>query len=198
MPASPQRADDVSPTPSATIEPHALQNAQGLVFNNPLFNQTQISQAEKQAAAYDSSEHPRNCHPGTHPQYIDQIVNWGSEGPNLGHRIFWLKGPAGVGKSAIAQSDNSISYQWASKRKPYAEIVKSTVHDDPTFVDKELRHQFYHLFVSPLRELTTRGKDILERVAITDGLNECRLVSSRLLPTSLQHSPDTTPLHSSG
>ncbi|KAF9443940.1 hypothetical protein P691DRAFT_653273, partial [Macrolepiota fuliginosa MF-IS2] len=47
---------------------------------------------------------PRNCHPGTRMQYIDQIVNWGLEGSDPGHRIFWLKGPAGVGKSAISQS----------------------------------------------------------------------------------------------
>ncbi|KAF9439935.1 hypothetical protein P691DRAFT_740251 [Macrolepiota fuliginosa MF-IS2] len=194
-------------------ESHMFQNAQGFVMNQPQINQTQVSQAEKRGlqilleaslptAAYDSSEHPRNCHPGTRIQYIDQIVNWGIEGPDPGHRIFWLKGPAGVGKSAIAQSCadefatrkrlaaafffsrpnqrddpqrlfTSISYQWASKRKPYAEILKSTIHDDPTIVDKELRHQFHHLFVSPLQELADKGGDITERVVIIDGLDEC-------------------------
>ncbi|KAF9443035.1 hypothetical protein P691DRAFT_764662 [Macrolepiota fuliginosa MF-IS2] len=182
-------------------------------MNQPQINQTQVSQAENvglqillevslPTAAYDSSEHPCNCHPGTRIQYIDQIVNWGIEGPDPGHRIFWLKGPTGVRKSAIAQSCadefttrkrlaaafffshpnqrddpqrlfTSISYQWASKHKPYAEILKSTIHDDPTIVDKGLHHQFHHLFISPLQELTDKGRDISEHVVIIDGLDEC-------------------------
>ncbi|KAF9450281.1 hypothetical protein P691DRAFT_665641, partial [Macrolepiota fuliginosa MF-IS2] len=161
-----------------------------------------LRRASIQAAAYDSSEHPLHCHPGTRHRYIDQILNWGSEGANRGHRIFWLKGPAGVGKSAIAQSCaeefaaqeklaaafffsrpnrrdksqrlfTSISYQWASKRKPYAEILKSTIHDDPTIVNKDLPHQFHHLFVSPLQELIANGENIPEHVVIVDGLDEC-------------------------
>ncbi|KAF9443942.1 hypothetical protein P691DRAFT_808121 [Macrolepiota fuliginosa MF-IS2] len=198
--------------------PHMFQNAQGFIMNQPYIKQT-ISQAEKRglqilleaslpAAAYDSSEHPRNCHPGTRMQYIDQIVGWGMDDPDPSHRILWLKGPAGVGKSAIAQSCadelasrsklaaafffsrpnqredpqrlfTSISYQWTSKRKPYAEILKSTIHDDPTIVNKELRHQFHHLFVSPLQELAAKGEDISERVIIIDGLDECAGVEAQ-------------------
>ncbi|KAF9444669.1 hypothetical protein P691DRAFT_786350 [Macrolepiota fuliginosa MF-IS2] len=197
-------------------ESHIFQNAQGFVIENSQFV---VSQAEKRglqilleasipAAAYDSSEHPRHCHPGTRYQYIDQIVNWGLEGSNRGHHIFWLKGPAGVGKSAIAQSCaeelatqkklaaafffsrpnqredpqrlfTSISYQWASKRKPYAEILKSTIHDDPTIVNKALPHQFHHLFVSPLQKLVANGEDITERVVIIDGLDECAGVAAQ-------------------
>ncbi|KAF9442528.1 hypothetical protein P691DRAFT_779366 [Macrolepiota fuliginosa MF-IS2] len=195
---------------------HIFQNAHDFVMDRPQFTshrQFRQSKAEKKglkilleasipAAAYDSSEHPRNCHPGTRVRYINQIVKWGSEDANYGHHIFWLKGPAGVGKSAIAQSCaeefaarnklaaafffsrsnqrddpqclfTSISYQWASKRKPYAKILKSTIDDDPTIVQKELSHQFHHLFVSPLQELIASGKDIPERVIIIDGLDEC-------------------------
>ncbi|KAF9443929.1 hypothetical protein P691DRAFT_808132 [Macrolepiota fuliginosa MF-IS2] len=198
-------------------EPHILPGAHDFVMNQPQF--IDHPQPEKQGlkillkaslpdAAYDSSEHPRNCHPGTRIQYIDQIVKWGIEGLDSGHHIFWLKGPAGVGKSAIAQScaeefasrnklaaafffsrpnqrDNpqrlftSISYQWASKRKTYAEILKSTIHDDPTIVNKELHHQFHHLFVSPLQELAAKGEGISERVVIIDGLDECAGVAAQ-------------------
>ncbi|KAF9439605.1 hypothetical protein P691DRAFT_297371, partial [Macrolepiota fuliginosa MF-IS2] len=63
-----------------------------------------LLEASIPAAAYDSSEHPRHCHPGTRYRYIDQIVDWGLNNSNHRHRIFWLKGPAGVGKSAIARS----------------------------------------------------------------------------------------------
>ncbi|KAF9440808.1 hypothetical protein P691DRAFT_767216 [Macrolepiota fuliginosa MF-IS2] len=129
-------------------------------------------------------------------------MRWGMDGPNSVHHIFWLKGPAGVRKLAIAQlcaeefatqnklaaafffsrpnqRDNpqylftSISYQWASKHKPYAEILKSTIHDDPTIVNKELHHQFHHLFISPLQELATKGEGISKCVIIIDGLDEC-------------------------
>ncbi|KAF9446776.1 hypothetical protein P691DRAFT_761327 [Macrolepiota fuliginosa MF-IS2] len=163
-------------------ESHILQNAHDFVVSNPQFMNnpqiTHIHEHEKQAneglkilleasipaAAYDSSEHPLHCHPGTRYRYIDQI------------------GPAGVGKSAIAQScaeefaaqnklaaaffsrpnqrDNpqrlftSISYQWASKCKPYAEILKLSIHDDPTI------------------NLPPKEKK-LPRVIIIDGLDEC-------------------------
>ncbi|KAF9453176.1 hypothetical protein P691DRAFT_820334 [Macrolepiota fuliginosa MF-IS2] len=143
--------------------------------------------------------------PGAH-DFV--IINWGSEGLDPGHRIFWLKEPAGVGKSAIAQSCTevfaaqkklaaafffsrpnqrddpqrlftSISYQRASKHKPYAEILKSTIHDDPTIVNKELPHQFRRLFVSPLQELIANGEDIPERVITIDGLDECAGVAAQ-------------------
>ncbi|KAF9443194.1 hypothetical protein P691DRAFT_779020 [Macrolepiota fuliginosa MF-IS2] len=189
---------------------HTLQNVHDFVMNNPQF--VHISEPEKRGleilleasipeAAYDSSDHPSHCHPGTRYQYIDRIVHWGMGDVNPRHRIFWLKGPAGVGKSAIAQScaeelaarkklaaafffsrpnlrDNpqclftSISYQLASKLKSYSEILKSTIHDDPTIVTKALLHQFHDLFISPLQELAAKGEKVTERVVIIDGLDE--------------------------
>ncbi|KAF9439589.1 hypothetical protein P691DRAFT_649316, partial [Macrolepiota fuliginosa MF-IS2] len=90
----------------------------------------------------------------------------------------------------------TISYQWASKHKPYAEILKSTIHADPTIVEKELPHQFHHLFVLPLQELEANGEDIPERVVIIDGLDECAGETAQraiiqVIAASIRH--NTTP-----
>jgi len=56
-------------------------------------------------AAYDSQERdpaPR-CHPGTRREVLEQIDEWVNAGGD-GTSILWLHGPAGAGKSAIAQT----------------------------------------------------------------------------------------------
>ncbi|KIL63123.1 hypothetical protein M378DRAFT_63736, partial [Amanita muscaria Koide BX008] len=60
------------------------------------------------SALHDSSaqDPKRCCHPDTRKSVIHQICNWADD-PTRPERILWLHGPAGVGKSAIAQT---ISY----------------------------------------------------------------------------------------
>jgi len=56
-------------------------------------------------ATYDSQERdpaPR-CHPGTWREVLEQIEEWVNAGAD-GTSILWLHGPAGAGKSAIAQT----------------------------------------------------------------------------------------------
>jgi len=56
-------------------------------------------------ATYDSQERdpaPR-CHPGTRTEILEQIDEWADAGAD-GTGILWLHGPAGAGKSAIAQT----------------------------------------------------------------------------------------------
>ncbi|KAM6499610.1 hypothetical protein JOM56_005118 [Amanita muscaria] len=57
------------------------------------------------AALHDSSEQDpdRRCHPGTRENVLSRIQYW-INNPNATDRIFWLYGPAGAGKSAIAQT----------------------------------------------------------------------------------------------
>ncbi|KIL64563.1 hypothetical protein M378DRAFT_44707, partial [Amanita muscaria Koide BX008] len=61
-------------------------------------------------ALHDSSaqDPERCCHPGTREDVLRQIRNW-TDDPTKPERILWLHGPAGVGKSAIAQT---ISYSY--------------------------------------------------------------------------------------
>ncbi|KAF9013065.1 hypothetical protein BDQ17DRAFT_1231631, partial [Cyathus striatus] len=57
------------------------------------------------AAGYQSDERfdPPKCHPGTRRAVINEIMSWvDSEEPE--RRIKWLSGPAGAGKSSIAQT----------------------------------------------------------------------------------------------
>src|ERR1700760_1339694 len=56
-------------------------------------------------ALHDSSaqDPERRCHPGTREAVLKQMCNWVDD-PETTQRILWLHGPAGVGKSAIAQT----------------------------------------------------------------------------------------------
>ncbi|KAM6499282.1 hypothetical protein JOM56_004790 [Amanita muscaria] len=57
------------------------------------------------AALYDSAEQDpdRRCHPGTRKTVLMRLRDW-FDNPNATDRIVWLHGPAGAGKSAIAQT----------------------------------------------------------------------------------------------
>jgi len=64
-----------------------------------------ISDRVSMGAAYDSQERdpaPR-CHPGTRRNALERIETWVEAGSG-GTSILWLHGPAGAGKSAIAQT----------------------------------------------------------------------------------------------
>ncbi|KIL63128.1 hypothetical protein M378DRAFT_57828, partial [Amanita muscaria Koide BX008] len=60
-------------------------------------------------ALHDSSaqDPERCCHPDTRKSVLGQICNWADD-PSRFERILWLHGPAGVGKSAIAQTISSL------------------------------------------------------------------------------------------
>lgn len=112
-----------------------------------------------------------------------------------------MTGPAGVGKSAIAQtcaeelrsqrqlgasffftshgcSDYScffpsISYQLSSKFPDYHALVNKKLQHDPTLVRRQLRSQFRELIIEPLWELEHTRRQIGKRVILIDGLDEC-------------------------
>ncbi|KAM6496308.1 hypothetical protein JOM56_009014 [Amanita muscaria] len=51
-----------------------------------------------------SAQDPRRqCHPGTRKNVLKRMKDWIGD-PNTAERILWLYGPAGAGKSAIAQT----------------------------------------------------------------------------------------------
>lgn len=110
-----------------------------------------------------------------------------------------MKGPAGVGKSAIAQSFaealgdklgasfffsrpnqrddpdrffTSIAYQLAVKHDSYGTILDYEIHHDPSLIKKSLPHQFHSLFVAPFLQSTIR-EEVGERIILIDGLDEC-------------------------
>ncbi|KAF9441295.1 hypothetical protein P691DRAFT_739799 [Macrolepiota fuliginosa MF-IS2] len=57
-------------------------------------------------AFHDSSarDPPPSCHPGTRRNLIDTITSWGLGTSQHTEPMLWMYGPAGVGKSAVAQT----------------------------------------------------------------------------------------------
>jgi hypothetical protein len=133
-------------------------------------------------------------------QYIEDIVNWGIAQSTL--PMYLMTGPAGVGKSAIAQTCaeelrrrgvlgasfffttfgcndhsylfRSIACQLSAEFPDYYEYLNRKLYSDPTLVGKQLRSQFRELIGEPFRELKQTGKQVGRRVILIDGLDECK------------------------
>jgi ABC-type dipeptide/oligopeptide/nickel transport system ATPase component len=176
-------------------------------------------------AFHDSAERypqPR-CHPETRMEMLDELENWarGNEPSENGNAqddeddglssedldfcekrqssILWLHGPAGSGKSAIAQSlcqrlqaddqlggsfffkrgDSSrgnakklfptIAYQLALLLPSLNRLILQKIETDPAIVDRSLPNQFQALIIEPCRNLA-----LVQPVSILiDGLDEC-------------------------
>lgn len=156
-------------------------------------------------AAHDSStrDPPPRCFPGTRRQYVEDIVHWTLSAAD--HRrlpLFWMKGAAGVGKSAVAQTCvetlsslgmlgagyffsvngrnkhepffNTIAYQLSTVFPHYRDLIDLKIRRDTTLVNKSMASQFRALIIEPLQELENQGRSIGARVPIfIDGLDEC-------------------------
>lgn len=158
-------------------------------------------------AAHDSSarKYAAKCYPGTREQHIQDFLLWvagASHGQYHRFRMFWMNGPFGVGKSAIAQTcaerierqrlgaafffsmpnqrDDpdrffpSIAYQISMQNKLFADLLNAKIGADPSILTKTIQLQFQELIVSPTLELREQGVEISEKVVIIDGLDECR------------------------
>ncbi|KAJ3573778.1 hypothetical protein NP233_g2200 [Leucocoprinus birnbaumii] len=155
-------------------------------------------------SSYDSSERypPPLCHPGTRQEYIDLLTKWcNGATPQYPQRLAWMKGPAGVGKSSVAQTTaevlgdvlgasfffsrpnyrddpsrffTSLAYQLAVKYPEFGDFLDRKIYLDPTIVTKSLRYQFFELIVFPIRALKQEGKLLPEVAIFIDGLDECK------------------------
>ncbi|KXN80891.1 hypothetical protein AN958_06935 [Leucoagaricus sp. SymC.cos] len=113
-----------------------------------------------------------------------------------------MRGPAGVGKSAIAQTcaervkdaghlgaafffsisgrnDHrrffpSLAYHLTTVFPEYRQIVSEKIQNDRSIVKKTMKSQFNSLIVEPLQELAKRGKQVGRRAIFIDGLDECQ------------------------
>ncbi|KAF7762492.1 hypothetical protein Agabi119p4_9085 [Agaricus bisporus var. burnettii] len=193
----------------------AFQNAQNFVLSNPVITDRSVhyqsslnggidilreSSAPEAAFDSESRRYAPSCFPGTRSQYIEDILNWGTA--QSAFPMYRMTGPAGVGKTAIAQTcaeelrsrchlgasfffmvngcdDHSrffasISYQLSSNSPDYHEILDKKLRLDPTIVKKQLRFQFRELIVEPVRELELAGKPVRGRAILVDGLDECK------------------------
>lgn len=113
-----------------------------------------------------------------------------------------MNGPAGVGKSAVAQTCveklkrrgklgaafffsvngrnksaqffTTVAYQLSIEFPDYRDLLDKRIRRDKTMVHKTMASQFRGLIIEPLQELERNGKGIGERIPIfIDGLDEC-------------------------
>ena len=133
-----------------------------------------LYEASDPGAVFDSQDHyDRRCFPGTREQYIADITNWVTESANSPSSIYWMRGPAGVGKSAIAQT--------------CAEKLKETGHLGAAFfftVNKRsnpLRSNPLRLFTSIAYQLTTALPDY--RAAVDDRISKDKSLVEKKMPS---------------
>ncbi|KAJ7918034.1 hypothetical protein B0H13DRAFT_1607901 [Mycena leptocephala] len=160
-------------------------------------------------ATHDSEDRfPQpKCHPETRTEMLDVLWNWscGIEPPvdtssdRNSSPILWLHGPAGAGKSAIAQTlcqklegngclgasfffkrghpsrghakrlFATITYQLALVLPDLNSHISQSIEKNPSLVDKSLSTQLQKLIVEPCRQRTSTHT----LVVVIDGLDEC-------------------------
>jgi hypothetical protein len=155
-------------------------------------------------AFHNSAERfdPPKCHPKTREAILAKIEAWVKERPeNGGLLVLWMYGPAGAGKSAIAQSiaelceaflaasfffsrtahgrsDNSrlvatIVWQLIKSIPEIREIVLSALEYDPTLLSQTPATQMKALIVDPMNQVPMDLLAKSSRLVIIDGLDEC-------------------------
>ncbi|KAJ3558808.1 hypothetical protein NP233_g11425 [Leucocoprinus birnbaumii] len=135
---------------------------------------------------------PPKCHFGTRKDYINQITDWALGQSEHKEHVLWLRGPFGIGKSAVAQSFaevikrldrlaatlffsrsnadrddplrviTSLAYQIATICDSFANIIDARIRKDPSLTTKSLSTQFEELLVTPLSQIDSETRDSLE------------------------------------
>ncbi|KAF5351631.1 hypothetical protein D9756_007501 [Leucocoprinus leucothites] len=144
------------------------------------------------AAMHDSSAraYPPRCHEDTRMTLRSSIVNW-CDNPNRQRKMRWYMGPAGVGKSALAQSvaeelagkgflgatffysrpaqlDDpdavipTLAYQLAMKNADYKHLITQRLGDDPLILTKNRSTLFKELIIDPFQLLAISNRSAVQ------------------------------------
>ncbi|KAJ7772334.1 hypothetical protein B0H16DRAFT_1513130 [Mycena metata] len=148
-------------------------------------------------AVYDSGEQLPEpaCHHGTRVAVLQNLLGWSTdEQPES--TLLWLRGPAGMGKSAVAQTFAAncnlgasfffrrghpergswdrlfmtIAYQLAHSIPELHLPIQHAVEMNKLVVNQPMKYQFQRLIVEPFQQTQILGK---VRILILDGLDEC-------------------------
>lgn len=138
-------------------------------------------------AFHNSSERfdPPKCHPKTRVAMLKKIWNWFRDEETAAPHIMWLYGPAGAGKSAIAQTMAeefhelrilaasfffsrtapgrndatrlipTIAYQIAQDIEDIRPHIQQALENDPMIFSKSLETQLYQLVTKPLLDIVS-------------------------------------------
>ena len=160
-----------------------------------------LFQASAKDVAYDSLERypPSKCHPGTRRDIIETIERWITNPAGLG--VFWLHGPAGSGKSAIAQTicESSaerkqllasfffmrgsperrtirnfiptLACQASTSKTDLRQHIGNAIEADFGILHRSTSTQLLKLVVEPLQSSTPSQSDSF--LLVVDGLDEC-------------------------
>ncbi|KAJ3555513.1 hypothetical protein NP233_g12193 [Leucocoprinus birnbaumii] len=177
--------------------------AQNVVINQPTMIENAISSASRNpdlevlmpytdpCAYVDSSARhpPPRCHPDTR-KHIQKKLTMAFDNPDRQFNMIWLRGPAGTGKSAVAQTfvkgsqvlgRHGTSYFFSRPRgwNKYITVVPSLIYQlpDPQILDQSPPVQFEKLIIHPFLTIQTRnnGRDriLIPFLVALDGLDEC-------------------------
>ncbi|KDR70110.1 hypothetical protein GALMADRAFT_887001 [Galerina marginata CBS 339.88] len=156
-------------------------------------------------SAFDNSAErfdPPKCYPNTRTAILTEIMDWIVGKIGWERYIMWLYGPAGAGKSAIAQTiaelcrakgillasfffsrsdpkrNNvrplaaSLAYQVTVNVPEARRPIESVVENDPAIFQQSFQAQFNSLIVDPLRHIN-KLFNAIPYFIIIDGLDEC-------------------------
>ncbi|KAJ7465918.1 hypothetical protein FB451DRAFT_418073 [Mycena latifolia] len=157
-----------------------------------------LHRASASDALHDSGErYPQpKCHPETRTKLLEDLYKWSKKGSTA---LLWLYGPAGAGKSAIAQSlchklesrgrfagsfffkrghasrgnplklFPTLAYQLALLLPGIRRAIVESMENDPSIVNRSLSVQLQKLIIEPCRD-SIPSRSL---VFIIDGLDEC-------------------------
>ena len=164
-----------------------------------------LSQAISHGAMRDSADRdpPPRCHPGTRERATEDIVRWIEE-PNTSSTVLWVKGRAGVGKTALMQKIaelglvyfggcfffrrsapgcnvkdhlfSTLAYQLAMNVDGMLKPVDWAVMQDFSLPKMSAAVQLKRLIIEPIRLLPIPLHPI---IIIIDGLDECEDFNSQ-------------------
>lgn len=167
-----------------------------------------LSERVIEGAEHDSSlrDPPPLCHPGTRVQLHGKISAW-FHNKEREKALLWLKGPAGVGKSAVVQTfaeslagpkhlgatlffsklnDRNdpqrvfitIAFQLATRIPAYRAYITEQIALDPSLLKKGMKDQFRILIAEPFGS-NGIGKGEGPWGVLLDGLDECEGVDQQ-------------------
>ncbi|TFK27660.1 hypothetical protein FA15DRAFT_146574 [Coprinopsis marcescibilis] len=204
-----------------------LQDARNVTLNNSILNAIQYNQLNglgalvylQQFCANDATHDAEarypapKCHPKTRDRITALIIAWVKRPTDSRvQAVLWLHAPAGMGKTAIAQTISelcenegllaatfffsrgapqrnraarlvaSIAFQLISSIPELKPHIEEVITSNPAILTKTLPSQLQKLILEPFSKITRSTTD---RLVIIDGVDEC--IGSKDIPKEEEH-----------